>query len=133
MSFLRADGKAALSRAIVAFEARTAAELVIVVEPRAGHYLHVPLAFAALAALAALAFLLYGEPSFALHWFLIDPVVIGLAVAYLTLDLVRPRAPRHPRRPPRRLGPASRPRRLRRPQRLRHPGPHRRAPLHRRR
>ncbi len=83
MSFLRADGKAALSRAIVAFEARTAAELVIVVEPRAGHYLHVPLAFASLTALAVLAFLLYGEPSFALHWFLIDPVVAGLAVAYL--------------------------------------------------
>ena len=51
MSFLRADGKAALSRAIVAFEARTAAELVVVIEPRAGHYLHVPLAFASLAAL----------------------------------------------------------------------------------
>lgn len=84
MSFLRADGKAALSRAIVAFEARTAAELVVVVEPRAGHYLHVPLAFASLAALAALAFLLYGEPSFALHWFLVDPVVVGLAVGYLT-------------------------------------------------
>ena len=83
MSFLRADGKAALSRAIVAFEARTAAELVIVIEPRAGHYLHVPLAFASLAALAALAFLLYGEPSFALHWFLIDPVVLGLAVGWL--------------------------------------------------
>lgn len=83
MPFLRADGKAALSRAIVAFEARTAAELVIVVEPRAGHYLHVPLAFASLTAVAVLAFLLYGEPSFALHWFIIDPVVAGLAVAYL--------------------------------------------------
>lgn len=84
MSFLSTDGKAALSWAIVAFEARTAAELVIVVEPRAGHYLHVALAFASLAALAALAFLLYGEPSFALHWFLIDPVVVGLGVGYLT-------------------------------------------------
>lgn len=83
MSFLRADGKAALSRAIVAFEARTAAELVVVVEPRAGHYLHVALAFASLAALATLAFLLYGEPSFALHWFLIDPVLVGLAVGWL--------------------------------------------------
>lgn len=83
MSFLRADGKAALSRAIVDFEARTAAELVIVVEPRAGHYLHVALAFASLSALATLAFLLYGEPSFALHWFLIDPLVLGLAVGWL--------------------------------------------------
>ncbi len=82
--FLGDDGKAILAREIGAFEARTAAELVIVVEPRAGHYLHVPLAFAALTALAALAFLLYGEPSFALHWFLIDPLLLGLLVGWLS-------------------------------------------------
>jgi putative membrane protein len=82
--FLGDDGKAILAREIGAFEAKTAAELVVVVEPRAGHYLHVPLGFAGLAALATLAFLLYGEPSFALHWFLIDPVVIALAVGWLT-------------------------------------------------
>jgi putative membrane protein len=83
MAFLRGDGKALLSRAIAAFEATTAAELVIVVEPRVGHYAHIPVAAGALAALAALAFLLYGEPSFALHWFLIDPVLVGALVGYL--------------------------------------------------
>ena len=83
MSFLGSDGKALLSRELVAFEARTAAELVIVVEPRAGHYLHVPVAFAAVTALASLAFLLYGEPSFALHWFLLDPLLLAALVGWL--------------------------------------------------
>lgn len=83
MAFLRGDGKAILSREVVAFEAHTAAELVIVVEPRAGHYEHIAVAAGSLAALAALAFLLYGEPSFALHWFLIDPVLLGALVGYL--------------------------------------------------
>lgn len=84
MAFLRGDGKVVLSRAIAAFEAQTAAELVIVVEPRAGHYAHIAVAAGAAAAFAALAFLLYGEPSFALHWFLIDPVLIGAFVGYLS-------------------------------------------------
>ena len=83
MPFLRGDGKALLSREIAAFESKTAAELVIVVEPRAGHYLHVTLAFAALTALASLAALLYSEPAFALHWFLIDPLLLAVIVAYL--------------------------------------------------
>lgn len=84
MTFLRGDGKAILTREIVAFEARTAAELVIVVEPRAGHYIHVPLIFGNIAALASLAYLLYGEPTFSLHWFLIDPVLVGVMVGYLS-------------------------------------------------
>lgn len=83
MAFLARDGKAALTRAIAAFEARTAAELVVVVEPRAGHYLHVGVLFGVLAALACLTFLLYGEPSFHLHWFIIDPLLVGLLGAYL--------------------------------------------------
>jgi putative membrane protein len=83
MSFLAGDGKAALTRAIAAFEAETSAELVVVVEARAGHYLHVGALFGALGALACLAFLLYGEPSFSLHWFLVDPLLVGLVTAYL--------------------------------------------------
>ena len=83
MSFLRDDGKAILAREIVAFEATTAAELVIVVEPRVGYYLHIPLVFGSLTAIGALAFLLYGEPTFSLHWFLVDPIVVGLVVGYL--------------------------------------------------
>jgi len=84
MTFLHGDGKAILTREIVAFEEKTAAELVIVVEPRVGHYLHVPLIFGNIATLASLAYLLYGEPSFGLHWFLIDPVLVGLFVGYLS-------------------------------------------------
>lgn len=83
MSFLGGDGKAALRRAIVDFEARTAAELVVVVEPRAGHYFHIAALFGVLAAVATLAFLLYGEPSFHLHWFIVDPLLVGLFAAYL--------------------------------------------------
>ena len=84
MSFLGGDGKAVLTREIVAFEAKTAAELVIVVEPRVGHYLHIPLCFGGLAAITTLAFLLYGEPSFALHWFLVDPVLVAVIVGYVS-------------------------------------------------
>ncbi len=83
MSFLAGDGKAALTRAIAAFEAETAAELVIVVEARAGHYLHVGVLFGVLGALACLTFLLYGEPTFSLHWFILDPLLAGLLTAYL--------------------------------------------------
>lgn len=83
MSFLAGDGKAALTLAITAFEAETAAELVVVVEARAGHYLHVGALFGVLGALACLTFLLYGEPSFDLHWFILDPLLAGLLTAYL--------------------------------------------------
>jgi len=83
MAFLAGDGKAALTRAIAAFEAQTAAELVVVVEPRAGHYLHVGVLLGVLGALACLTFLLYGEPSFNLHWFILDPLLVGLLTAYL--------------------------------------------------
>jgi putative membrane protein len=83
MSFLAGDGKAALTRAIAAFEAQTSAELVVVVEARAGHYLHVGVLFGVLGALACLTFLLYGEPSFSLHWFILDPLLVGLLTAYL--------------------------------------------------
>ncbi len=84
MSFLGHDGKAALKRAITNFEANTAAELVITVEPRAGHYLHVPVLFGSVAGLSTLAFLLYGGPTFALHWFLIDPLAIAAIVGYVS-------------------------------------------------
>ena len=83
MSFPEGDGKPGPARAVVDFEARTAAELVVVVEPRAGHYLHVGVVFGALAAVLGLAFLLYGEQSFALHWFIVDPVLVGLLAGWL--------------------------------------------------
>lgn len=84
--FFAGDGKAALRRAIEAFEAGSSAELVIVVRPRSERYAHAPLIVGALAGLAGLAFLLYGEPAFRLHWFLVDPVLVAAIVAWLVRD-----------------------------------------------
>jgi putative membrane protein len=92
MSFLRADGKAALSRAIVAFEARPPPSSSSSSNPAPATTSTSHSLFGSLAALATLAFLLYGEPSFALHWFLIDPVLVGLAVGWLGLELGPARA-----------------------------------------
>lgn len=95
--FFAGDGKAALVRAIEAFEARTAAELVIAVRPRSDRWAHVPGLIGGLAAALTLAFLLYGEPEFGLHWFLIDPLVVGLLAAWASREsawLVRLLTPR---------------------------------------
>jgi putative membrane protein len=81
--FFADDGKGALRRAIVAFEERTAAELVIAVRPTSDRYAHVPALVGGLTAALTLAFLLYGEPEFGLHWFLVDPLLAGLAAAWL--------------------------------------------------
>ena len=81
--FFADDGKAALRRAIEAFEARSAAELVITVRPVSDRYAHAPALVGALAAALTLAFLLYGEPEFGLHWFLVDPVIVGLVTGWL--------------------------------------------------
>lgn len=82
--FMDDDGKAALARAIGEFEAHTAAELVVAVRPRSDRYSHVPALVGGLFAALTLAFLLYGEPEFGLHWFLIDPLVVGLVAALLS-------------------------------------------------
>lgn len=84
--FFAGDGKAALRRAIEAFEARTSAELVIAVRPRSDRHAHAPAAVGALAGLATLTFLLYGEPTFALHWFILDPAIVGVLAAWLVRD-----------------------------------------------
>jgi putative membrane protein len=81
--FFADDGKGALRRAIEAFEAGTAAELVIAVRPASDRYAHVPALVGGLAAALTLAFLLYGEPEFGLHWFLVDPLLAGLAAGWL--------------------------------------------------
>jgi putative membrane protein len=81
--FFADDGKGALRRAIEAFEAGTAAELVIAVRPASERYAHVPALVGGLAAALTLAFLLFGEPEFGLLWFLVDPLLVGLAAAWL--------------------------------------------------
>lgn len=81
--FFHGDGRAALTRAVVAFEAATAAELVISVRARSDAYLLASVVVGALVALALTAFLLYGEPAFDLHWFLILPLLAGVSAGLL--------------------------------------------------
>lgn len=84
VKFFADDGKGALRRAIQAFEARSAAELVIAVRPASDRYAHAPALVGGLVAALTLAFLLYGEPAFGLHWFLVDPLLAGLAAGFLS-------------------------------------------------
>jgi len=78
MSFLGNDGRAALTQAIADFEAKTAAELVISVRPRSSRYLHLNIELGLLGGTLCLAYLLYGDPAFDLHWFLVLPLALGL-------------------------------------------------------
>lgn len=99
--FFATDGKAALRRAIAAFEANTAAELAIAVRPASDRHAHVPALVGALVAALALVFLLYGEPHFRLHWFVLDPLLLGGLAAWLSRrnhTLVRLLTPRALRR-----------------------------------
>jgi putative membrane protein len=78
--FLTTESKAALAEAVRAVESCSSAELVVAVRPRSGSYLHADLTAAIVAGLAALAVLLYSRWTFALIWFLIDPVLAGALV-----------------------------------------------------
>jgi putative membrane protein len=80
--FFSGDGKAALTRAVDAFESATSAELVVAVRPRSDAYLHVNILVGVLAALVTTTFLLYGEPEFDLHWFIACPTFVGLAIGW---------------------------------------------------
>jgi len=80
--FFHDDGKAALSKAVTAFEAVTSVELVIAVRPRSGDYPGPGILVGCVCALVTTAFLLYGEPEFDLHWFLVLPAFIGLTTGY---------------------------------------------------
>ncbi len=80
MAFLTDAGKRALSDAIEAVEARSRAEIVVVVRPVAGDYLGPDLIIANLAALGTLAFLLCSPWEFALYWFFIQPALMVPAV-----------------------------------------------------
>ena len=84
-SFLSDDSKAAMVSAIKAVEARSSAEVVIAVEPRAHSYIHVGLAAAIVAATAFVAFLLFSPWPFPLWQFLAMPLAggttVGLVVA----------------------------------------------------
>lgn len=79
--FLTDGGRGALERAVVTVEGQSSAEVVIAIRPSSGSYLHADLVAGVIGALVALAFLLFSPWGFALHWFLIDPVVVGLLAA----------------------------------------------------
>ncbi len=81
--FLQAEGERQLARAIATVEARSRAELVVVVRPAAGDYLGNDMLVASAAALATLAFQLYSSFEFALYWLLIHPPLMGAATVAL--------------------------------------------------
>jgi putative membrane protein len=85
--FLHADGERQLGKAIAAVEARSRAELVVVVRPAAGDYLGNDMLVASAVAFATLAFQLYSTFEFALYWLLIHPPLMG-ATAVVLLRLV---------------------------------------------
>jgi putative membrane protein len=75
--FLGDAATTALRDAISAIEARSSAELVVSVRARSAAYLHADILVGVVAALGVLAFLLFSPYPFALHWFLIDPILVG--------------------------------------------------------
>jgi putative membrane protein len=79
VAFLSEQGKQRLSAAVEAVEARSRAELVVVVRPSAGNYLGNDLIPAVTAMLATTALLLYTPWVFDLHWFLIHPPLVAAA------------------------------------------------------
>ncbi|MBL9104721.1 MAG: hypothetical protein JNL82_27505 [Myxococcales bacterium] len=81
--FFRDDGRAALTRAVAAFEACTSAELVVSVRARSDGYPLTSAIAGCIGALATTAALLYSEPAFELHWFLVLPLVMGALVGSL--------------------------------------------------
>lgn len=72
----------ALARAVSEIEQRSSAEVVVSVRARSGEYGHVAPLSGAIAAVATLAFLLFSPWVFAMHWVFIDPVLLGILVAF---------------------------------------------------
>lgn len=87
MSFLTDSGKQALADAIERVEARTSAELVVVVRASSGEYLGNDLLVGFGAAIGLLGFMLYAPPVFGLATILLGPVV-AVATVVATLRVV---------------------------------------------
>jgi putative membrane protein len=85
--FLSDETTTAIRNAISAVEARSSAELVVSVRARSAAYLHADILVGIAGGLAALAFLLFSPYPFALHWFLVDPILIGGLVGLLASRL----------------------------------------------
>jgi putative membrane protein len=82
--FLTDEGKRAFTDAVRDVEAVTSAELVVAVRARSGSYLHADLTAAILAGLGVLAVLLFSRWEFGLVWFVLDPLLAGLLVGWVS-------------------------------------------------
>ena len=82
--FLTDEAKRALLEAVRTIEANSSAELVVSVRPRSGSYLHADLIGGIVAARAALAFLLFSPWVFRLVWIVLDPLLAGALVGFVT-------------------------------------------------
>ncbi|MEO1087220.1 MAG: hypothetical protein AAFY88_23545 [Acidobacteriota bacterium] len=89
--FLSEPGKRALTDAIRDVESQTSAEIVVAVRPSSGRHPEVAWAFGSLAALLTLALLLFSPWPFGLGWILLDPLLVGAGVGWLTARSRRPR------------------------------------------
>jgi putative membrane protein len=76
--FLTDAAKAALLSAVRDVEAKSRAEVVIVVRPASARYREAALTGALVGVFAALAVMLYSPWVFGLAWFLVDPALAGL-------------------------------------------------------
>jgi putative membrane protein len=85
--FLTDEAKQALTAAVRAVEAASSAELVVAVRPRSGSYVHADLAAGLVAAFLTVGVLLYSPWPFGLIWFLLDPLLAGLAAGLISTRL----------------------------------------------
>jgi putative membrane protein len=82
--FLTDATKQALSGAVRTVEAGSSAELVIAVRPSSGYFFHADLVTGLAAAFAVLAFLLWSPWTFALGWFVVDPLIAAALAAVVS-------------------------------------------------
>ena len=80
-AFLTDGAKTALAQAVRAIETASRAELVVVVRARSAPYREAAFLGGLIAALLTLAFMLFSPWPFDLVWFMIDPVLVGVAAA----------------------------------------------------
>lgn len=81
--FFLPDAKKRVARAIEEIEKQTAAEIVVAVRRRSGHYRHVDLAFGALVGFGALLFVLFHPQPFAT-----EMIPVDIAIAFVVGALV---------------------------------------------
>ncbi len=86
---LSTAAKARLNAAVEKIESKSAAEVVIAVEPTVGHLQHVAYAVGAAWAYAMLLFMLYSPLVFGLHWIALICAVAFAAGTVMTLALPR--------------------------------------------